>query len=394
MRGKWITVMIGVVILSTLSLGSVFAKEPTPGLLITKDNVDQYKEYLPSLTVDVIKKYNYTISVKEPTKITGSSKFKGYTEKYHKDVKLGSDGKLINYVAGLPFPNIDPSDPKAGLKVAWNYTYHNLGDDVFAEEIWYFYDKNAKLEKTVEVNYSQIFYHNRTVIPPIPNITPNPDRIFFRQGIRVTKPYDSAGIGFIDTRYSPNEPGTYDDMVAYIPAVRRLRRMVSTQVYDAFLGSDLIVEDFWGYYGSVLRSKWKFIKKTKVLALMDAPDWGPNKGWFPDPDKCKFELVDAYLVESYPQDPNHPYSKREHYIDAENFYTLWMTSFDKKGKPWRQWMSYLRYDPGSGAMALPGVSVYDVQREHCTVIPIKFTFNKGLKVRDLEPNKYLREGIQ
>ncbi len=394
MRGKLITVVFLALAVLMLSMVSVFAKEPNPGLLITKNNVDEYKEYLPSFTVDVIKKYNYTISVKAPVHHPLSDKYKEFTDKYSKDVKLDSKGKLVNYVAGLPFPNIDPSDPNAGLKVAWNYTYHNLGDDVHAEEIWYFYDKNAKLEKTLGVNYIQIFYDNRTVIPPIPSITPNPDRISFKQAIQVVKPFDSAGIGFVDTRFSPNEPDKYDDMVAYIPAVRRLRRMASTQVYDAFLGSDLIVEDFWGYYGSVLRSKWKFIKKTKILALVDSPDWGPNKGWFPDPEKCKFELVDAYLVESYPNDPNHPYSKRVHYIDTTNFYTLWMTSYDKKGRPWRQWMSYLRYDPTSGAYGLPGVTVIDALKEHATVIPIKMVFNKGLKVSDLDPNNYLRKGVQ
>src|SRR5262250_1761891 len=36
-----------------------------------------------------------------------------------------STGKIPDFVVGMPFPKIDPSDPKAGCKIAWNFTLTN-----------------------------------------------------------------------------------------------------------------------------------------------------------------------------------------------------------------------------------------------------------------------------
>jgi hypothetical protein len=43
------------------------------------------------------------------------------TEANSGQVKLSPDGRrLENYVAGMPFPDIDPNDPQAAAKVMWN----------------------------------------------------------------------------------------------------------------------------------------------------------------------------------------------------------------------------------------------------------------------------------
>jgi hypothetical protein len=36
--------------------------------------------------------------------------------------EVGGNGEILNYVAGLPFPNFDPADSQAGLKLAWSFT--------------------------------------------------------------------------------------------------------------------------------------------------------------------------------------------------------------------------------------------------------------------------------
>src|SRR5438477_9157999 len=45
------------------------------------------------------------------------------TLKYGSRTKLTDDGALTGYVAGMPFPNIDPNDPQIALKIMWNYDY-------------------------------------------------------------------------------------------------------------------------------------------------------------------------------------------------------------------------------------------------------------------------------
>ncbi len=52
------------------------------------------------------------------------------TEKYAGQVKLTPEGTVEGYVAGLPFPTIDPNDPNVALKLAWNFNYRPyLTDD-------------------------------------------------------------------------------------------------------------------------------------------------------------------------------------------------------------------------------------------------------------------------
>ena len=43
------------------------------------------------------------------------------TGRYSGEARLGSNGELLNYVAGLPFPDVHFSDPQIGLKMALEF---------------------------------------------------------------------------------------------------------------------------------------------------------------------------------------------------------------------------------------------------------------------------------
>ena len=45
------------------------------------------------------------------------------TAKYAGQARIGRDDSLENYLLGRPFPHIDPDDPQAGIKHAWNMDY-------------------------------------------------------------------------------------------------------------------------------------------------------------------------------------------------------------------------------------------------------------------------------
>ena len=55
--------------------------------------------------------------------------FKDATEQYSAQVSLGIDGTIKNYVAGQPFPLVDPNDPQVATKVMWNYSFRPLYSD-------------------------------------------------------------------------------------------------------------------------------------------------------------------------------------------------------------------------------------------------------------------------
>ena len=44
-------------------------------------------------------------------------------------LQLNSDGTLKGYVAGQPFPLLDPNDPQMATKVMWNFSFRPLYTD-------------------------------------------------------------------------------------------------------------------------------------------------------------------------------------------------------------------------------------------------------------------------
>lgn len=371
---------------------AVSAEEPKPGTIISKENINSYKDYLPEESIPLFTKYGMKVKVGEPGKYSIGPKMKEYTDKYSGNVKLDGNRRLLNYVAGIPFPSIDPKDPNAGIKIAWNYEYQPMQPDDDDHTFWFVWvNKNGKVERTVKGLSFKLNYKNRFSVPPMPDVTPNPRDIRFVQGLKIVEPFDVAGTGFTQTHFNPNNPKLDDETVAYVPSVRRLRRLSAAQQYDAYLGTDIAIDDFYGYQGSVLRSKWKYIKKTKVLAVRNSPMPTKFAGWFPDPAKVSFELRDAYVVESYPADPIHHYSKRVHYIDAEFFDTLYMVGYDKKGKPWKIWMQDWKYFPESNTFTFVGNSMIDMQAEHGTVTPAITYPNRGTKAEELSISEYLKK---
>ena len=94
-----------------------------PGDKIGPDNVDKVKDLIsPGLEWCVRRGMPMTIVA--PKKIEWPAPYKEATEKYAAQVKLAEDGlRIENYIAGQPFPNIDPNDPMVAFKIMWNFEH-------------------------------------------------------------------------------------------------------------------------------------------------------------------------------------------------------------------------------------------------------------------------------
>jgi hypothetical protein len=66
-------------------------------------------------------KAGHTIQIKPSKTYRPLKEYADATEKYSGKAHLGSNGELIGYVAGQPFPKIDLSDAQIGQKLAWNF---------------------------------------------------------------------------------------------------------------------------------------------------------------------------------------------------------------------------------------------------------------------------------
>src|SRR5215470_1173093 len=125
-------VWLALVGLVTAGMGgrSVLA-DVAPGDKINASNVAKAKDLL-SPGMEWCVKRGFPITVVESKRLEWPKAYKEATEKYAGQVKLGADGlSLQNYVAGQPFPNIDPKDPQVAIKIMFNYDYNYfITDDV------------------------------------------------------------------------------------------------------------------------------------------------------------------------------------------------------------------------------------------------------------------------
>ena len=56
--------------------------------------------------------------------------YRDATEKYSQQVRLSPDGHtMVNYVAGQPFPLLDPNPPRIATKIMWNNAFRPITSD-------------------------------------------------------------------------------------------------------------------------------------------------------------------------------------------------------------------------------------------------------------------------
>src|SRR5262249_10906278 len=127
-----------------------------------------------------------------------------------------------NYVAGLPFPTIDPQDPQAGLKGAWNYRYRDRGESV---QYW---PTNEHRTGSGAVERSEAFYIAMKFGPDRSDTTDNAPReatgVFSRRYMRMVAPSDAEGRQVLSLSYENDM--RLDDQWFYDPRTRRVRKSV------------------------------------------------------------------------------------------------------------------------------------------------------------------------
>jgi len=211
-----------VLVIGAAGLGQADVK---PGDVITKDNMAANEDVL-SPTVQFMLKQGMTIKVADPvyTKIEWPKAYKEATEKYSGQVKISdTGGDIYNYVAGMPFPNVDANDPLAGFKAMWNMEHKpiyidNIGTEWIAELV----DNKGAVERTFGSSFwRRMMWTGRMYTDPKPVIANNPAIRFSEQWGPLFIPNDLKGSGVLNFRYmSPDVP---DDTYMYLPELRRVR---------------------------------------------------------------------------------------------------------------------------------------------------------------------------
>ena len=369
----------------------------TPGTVISKANVEQFKDALDPGLYDVVKRGWYEFPVGQTTSFVLNDKFIAATKANYAGVTLGDKpGEIKGFVAGRPFPQEpDASDPRAGEKLAWNFKYGiNWGDGATIDPFqWTYRDmKSGKAERTIDFVFKFLNFKHRVAEAPIPDVTPNPANYFRGIYAKVRNPEDLRDTQLLILRY--DDEAKLDDSYLYLGFQRRVRRLAPGQFTDSFLGSDVMLEDFEGYNNRVAASKWTYKGTKNVLMPFynhnDLPEFDTSKkfddgfqfvafggegGCFP---KISWQLRKTYMVEAVPVDPASPISKREFVIDAQTFALSRTMIYDKSGNLWKTFMiskshpdHHLPINKGTGIPLDDAASMVDLQAMHCTQVQFK-----------------------
>ncbi len=374
--------VVASLIISTLWVIPPALADVAPGDKINAGNVDKVKDLL-SPGMEWCVKRGFPITISETKRIEWPQAYKEATEKYAAQVKLTPDGLDVkNYVAGLPFPNLDPKDPQIAYKIMWNYSYNFLTtDDV---DLRNFDADTGSIPQdgpmTVERHFlldhfRRLFWTGRLYVDPKPE-KPNPNGYRAQQGLYpILEPFDLKGVGALGNRY--DDSGKQDDSWLYLPSLRRVRRLSTAQRSDALFGQDTDVDSYYGYSGHIAWMDWKYLGEKEVLGSFHGEHfpvkWNEKVDWAFDD---LWEKRKVYAIEGVSKLPQYAYSKRVIWVDKEGWVIPFTDIYDRSGELWKIWinnMSFRKSVPGNNAIQytdemgfIPSIVMVDMQLEHAT----------------------------
>jgi hypothetical protein len=378
---------LGLALATALAAASVARADVVPGDVITAENVDKAKDLIsPGLEWCV--RHGFPITVVEPTKIEWPQAYREATERYSSQVRLAADGlKMVDYVAGLPFPNIDPSDPRIAVKIMWNYDHNTFAtDDIDARN---FDADTGSIEDhgpmTIERHFlidhfRRLFWIGRLYVEPKPAM-PNPAGYQMQQGLYpILEPFDVKGVGFLSNRYI--DPARSDDSWLYVPALRRVRRLSTAQRSDALFGQDTDVDSYGGYAGHIAWMDWKYLGEKEILAIAhgrhfpvkwdDKVDWAFDEVW---------EKRHVHVVEGVSKLSQYAFSKRVLYVEKVSWGIPYSDMYDQSGELWKIWINNATVrkkaletpdaiEYPEPRLFVPGIVMVDVQLDHATKVSL------------------------
>lgn len=267
-----------------------------------------------------------------------------------------STGQQPPYIYGTPFPDIDPADPKAPVKIIWNYFY--------TDQWW-----NGNIHSTVDLMWlnptgidriagQQVYYKFYEGLPPDQRDPENPNNLLAQLIAITSKPADLYGTTALSWRF--RDAHKRDSLWAYVPALRRVRPVSPANRSDGFLGSDMSQDDGQFFDGKPEDFNWKLVGEREMLRFADPGSLTgslemkelPGGGW-----RAMLEPIPAYgfedkswtgvawapiahhlvrrkawVLEAVPKDPYYLYGKLELWVDQKSWEGGFNRKFDWKGE--------------------------------------------------------------
>ncbi|MGE0483346.1 MAG: DUF1329 domain-containing protein [Gammaproteobacteria bacterium] len=408
------------------------------GDVITIDKADLVRPFIPTEFQDEWIFDGMEMTIKDAGDLTPAPMYMEATEKFKGTATLASDNAIENYTAGRPF---DPEEytpgTESGWKMVWNWMYRWQNEGLTVGEVHWvwvrrggehsgheimnntyskFYTGGGSFERVLTGPYKRVMMSHRADLADqgykLNNGEGFAKNTEFREYTGFTSPFDIAGTAFLILRY--DDPRKADDSWAYIPSLRRVRRISVEVKSDSLLGTDHTLEDFYGFNGRPMEHEWEYIGTARMLVVARSREtntiyYGPN-GWAVKDD---YALRKVDIMRQYPKSANHPYSTKFICVDRVSGESYYANAFDKAGELWKVWQltKIWSEDPqfdqeakefngeetpeGTNFQVFQSINVIDLQNNRGTLVPtrgISAPRNDFSKIKRLLDVNYLTEG--
>ena len=360
---RWLPGIAAALLVALLAHRS--AAELKAGDVLGPDNWQEAQGLLPDEFLESYKRGDFRHQVADFTidRINDDPVFHAAAEQNRGRYALDADGSIIDthtgktpdYVYAWPFPDIDPKDPQAAMKIVWNYfytMYYGGNGHYRADLMWI---SRHGLDRSVEVD--SWFKHYDGQHPRFRE--PDADRELLTQMFaEVRAPADVNGILSLSWRYRGAD--RRDSNWTFVPALRRVRQVSPSNRSDGFLGSDLTQDDGAYFDGKVQDFTWKLVGEQDLLVLFDKPSFTdpaqlerlPDGGWrmeIPGGARVGFQVPGwnaaawcpvqevlvrrpHWVIEAVPKDPYYLFGKLVFRFDKEMFMGSYSSKYEWQGR--------------------------------------------------------------
>ncbi len=354
----------------SLAKKSKIAPNIKPGVVITSENYLKYpglKELCPPYLYRRIQKGTYAsypeIRIAPTTHYYNNEGYLKYTKMYEGRCKVGPNGELLGWKAGIPF-----SRPKTGMEMVHNFDRLSVLQDnhSFNPLMAVMFDRKGKLERVEKLNLFWRNYMGRVTIPPIPEDPVTKGEVYEKGSMVMVYPYDLKGYCGVRVRFV--DLSKEDSFELYLPFLRRIRKLSGTDTQDPIVGTDLLWEDWKAWWQKISNKIWpmecKYIGEREIL--------GPVKWLTPfrmvgDKLYTYWERHPCWLVEVNYKTKLYVYSKRRVWF-AKDFFFHWNGEyFDIRGNLYRDFRCSYYWDPENGDHSWWGADILDVPNSHRSI---------------------------
>ncbi len=304
---------------------------------------------IPEFEIIPTRQYYWSKPIAEMTKANASK------------VKLDGKGYLVldSWTGGYPFPR--PSGQFKAQQIMYNIEKRctGFGKDMYmiARVGGFTKDMKPDFESVVETNTLQLA--GRSTFEPRGYLD---DRARERgeswtYALAFHAPRDVAGT--VVTALFYLDPDKADNLLIYLPHLRRVRKMTSSDTQDPVMGQDMIYDDAEGFFQKASAKKYPY--KYEIVEerefLVPAPTVDGAEYWSSknaEMRNVRMERRPIYVVKLTQLDKSYVYSSRLFYIDKETFLFYHVENFDRKGRLYRTFDMNYSFFPEMGAFGWCG----------------------------------------